>query len=168
MGPRGWAAVTLGALLLALVVVAAVRVPWVAPPAPRTDQLAALRALPADAVARGKDFHAAIRPGSYGALLLGLIVALVLGLTPLGARLVEAVGRPFGGNWVAQAVLGGFLIVAIGEVVALPLAAWRETVLRRYGLSTQTWSSWTVDLLKGYAVAAGTAGVVDVGEKLGL
>jgi len=154
MGPRGWAAVTLGALLLALVVVAAVRVPWVAPPAPRTDQLAALRALPADAVARGKDFHAAIRPGSYGALLLGLIVALVLGLTPLGARLVEAVGRPFGGNWVAQAVLGGFLIVAIGEVVALPLAAWRETVLRRYGLSTQTWSTWTVDLLKGYAVAA--------------
>jgi STE24 endopeptidase len=154
MGPRGWAAVAFGALLLALVVVAAVRVPWVAPPAPRADQLAALNALPADAVARGKEFHAAVRPGSYGALLLGLLVALVLGLTPLGARLVEAVGRPFGGNWVAQAVLGGFLIVAIGEIVALPVAAWRETVLRRYGLSTQTWSTWTVDLLKGYAVAA--------------
>jgi STE24 endopeptidase len=107
-------------------VVAVWRVPWVAPPAPRADQLAALGSLPTDAVARGREFHAALRPGSYGGMLLGLVVALVLGLTPLGARIVEAVGRPFGGNWVAQAVLGGFLIVAIGEVVALPLAAWRR------------------------------------------
>jgi STE24 endopeptidase len=87
-------------------------------------------------------------------LAIGLIVAFVLGLTPLGARLVDLVGRPFGGNWVAQALLGGFALVAIGELVTLPIAAWRETVLRRYGLSTQTWSTWTIDLLKGYAVAA--------------
>jgi STE24 endopeptidase len=154
MGARGWAYTTLGVLLVAIAVVAVWRVPWAAPPAPRSDQLAALGALPADAVAKGRQFHAALRPGSYGGMLLGLIVALVLGLTPLGARIVEAVGRPFGGHWLAQALLGGFLIVGIGELVALPLAAWRETVLRRYGLSTQTWSTWTVDLLKGYAIAA--------------
>jgi STE24 endopeptidase len=154
MGARGWAYTTLAVLVVAIGVVAVWRVPWVAPPAPRSDQLAALSALPADAVAKGRQFHAALRPGSYGGMLLGLIVALVLGLTPLGARIVEAAGRPFGGHWVAQALLGGFLIVGIGEIVALPLAAWRETVLRRYGLSTQTWSTWTVDLLKGYAIAA--------------
>jgi STE24 endopeptidase len=154
MGPRGWALVTLGALVVAVVVVAAVRVPWAAPPAPRADQLAALRDLPAEAVARGRAFHSALRPGSYGALLLGLAIAAVLGLTPLGARIVEAVGRPFGGNWIAQAVLGGFVLVLIGELATMPLAAWRETVLRRFGLSTQTWASWSVDLLKGYAVAA--------------
>jgi STE24 endopeptidase len=163
MGSRGWAAVTLGALLVALVIVAAVRVPWSAPPAPRSDQLAALRDLPADAVARGRAFHAALRPGSYGALILGLVVALILGLTPIGARLVEAVGRPFGGNWIAQAVLGGFLLVAIGEVVTLPLALWRETILRDYGLSTQNWASWTIDLLKSYAVGAVIGAVVLVG-----
>jgi STE24 endopeptidase len=39
-------------------------------------------------------------------------------------------------------------------VLTLPLAAWRETVLRRYGLSTQTWTSWSADLLKAYAVTA--------------
>src|SRR5262245_23816764 len=144
MGPRGWAVVTLGALVIGLVVVAALRVPWSAPPAPRSDQLAALADLPADAVARGRAFHGELRPGSYGSLVLGLVIALILGLTPLGARIVELVGRPFGGNWIAQAVLGGFVIVLIGELVALPLAAWRETVLRRYGLSTQTWSTWTV------------------------
>jgi STE24 endopeptidase len=144
----------LGGLSLALLVVALTRVPWSAPPAPRADQLAALRDMPAEAVARGREFHAALRPGSYGALLLGLVIALVLGLTPLGARLVELVGRPFGGHWVAQALLGGFAVVFVGELLALPFAAWRETVLRRYGLSTQTWGSWTVDLLKAYAIGA--------------
>ena len=163
MGSRGWAAVTLGALVVALIVVAAVRVPWSAPPAPRADQFAALRDLPADAVARGRAFHAALRPGSYGALALGLLVALILGLTPLGARLVGLVGRPFGGNWVAEAVLGGFVLVGIGEVVTLPLGMWQETILRRYGLSTQTWGSWTLDLLKSYAVGAVIGAVVLLG-----
>jgi STE24 endopeptidase len=149
--------------VVALIVVAVVRVPWAAPPAPRADQLAALRDLPADAVARGRAFHAALRPGSYGALALGLLVALILGLTPLGARLVGLVGRPFGGNWIAEAVLGGFVLVGIGEVVTLPLAMWQETILRRYGLSTQTWGSWTVDLLKSYAVGAVIGAVVLLG-----
>lgn len=163
MGTRAWAALVLGVLVVVAILVAALRVPWTMPPAPRADQLAALRDLPADAVARGKAFHAALRPGSYGALLLNLAVALVLGLTPLGARIVETVGWPFGGAWVAQAVLGGFVIMAISELVTLPLAAWRETVLRRYGLSTQTWATWTVDLLKAYAVAAVIGAVVLVG-----
>ena len=154
MGPRWWAVLTLGALLAALVVVAALRVPWSAPPAPRADQVAALRDLPADAVARGRALHGALRPGSYGSLLAGLVVALLLGLTPLGANLVEAVGRPAHGNWIVRAVLGGFVIVAIGELVTLPVSVWSETVLRRYGLSTQNWTSWTVDLVKGYVVGA--------------
>jgi STE24 endopeptidase len=154
MGPRGWAVVTLCVLVVGIVVVTALRVPWSAPPAPRSDQLAALADLPAGAVSRGRAFHADLRPSSYSSLVLGLVIALILGLTPLGARLVELIGRPFGGNWIAQAVLGGFVVVLIGELVVLPLAAWRETVLRQYGLSTQTWSTWTVDLLKGYAIAA--------------
>jgi STE24 endopeptidase len=141
-------------LLAGVAVVVAMRVPWSMPAAPRSDQLAALNSLPPDAVAKGKQFHAAVRPGSYGSLALGLIIALVFGLTPLGARLIEALGRPFNGNWIAQALLGGFVLVAIGEVVALPLAAWQETILRRYGLSTQTWGGWALDALKGYAVAA--------------
>jgi STE24 endopeptidase len=160
MGPRGWAFATLAVLVVALGVVVAARVPWSTPPAPRADQLDALNNLPADAVARGKTFAAALRLTTYVTLGLGLLVALGLGLTPLGARLVTAVGQPFGGHWVAQALLGGAALVAIGELVVLPVAAWRETVLRSYGLSTQTWGSWTVDLLKGYAVAAVLGGGV--------
>ncbi|MGE5827768.1 MAG: M48 family peptidase, partial [Micromonosporaceae bacterium] len=92
--PKAWAAVSLALLLLVLLVLAAFRVPWTAPPAPRADQLAALHDMPADAVAKGRAFHAALRPGVYGGLLLGLVIALVLGLTPLGARVVALAGRP--------------------------------------------------------------------------
>lgn len=154
MTARLWAAVTLGLLVAAVLVVAALLVPWHRPPAPRADQLAALRDLPGDQVAQGRALQAALRPGTYGSLALGLIVALVLGLTPLGARLVSLAGRPFDGHWVAQAVLGGLAVVLAGEVVTLPFAAWRHSVLVRYGLSTQSWGPWAVDQLKGYAVGA--------------
>lgn len=154
MSPRLWAAVAFGVLVVALLLAAALLVPWARPPAPRADQVAALRDLPVERVARGKALHAELRPVSYGSLALGLLVALALGLTPLGAALVTAVGRPFGDHWIARAVLGGLAVVLVGELVTLPLAAWRHTVLVRYGLSTQTWSGWAVDVLKAYAVTA--------------
>ncbi|MGW3784058.1 M48 family metallopeptidase [Micromonospora chokoriensis] len=154
MTPRGWALLALAGLTVALVVIAALLIPWHRPPAPRADQLAALRDLPAEQVAKGREFRAALRPGSYTALAVGLLIALALGLTPLGSRLVELVGRPFGGHWAAQAVLGGLAVVLVADLVTLPFAAWRQSVLTRYGLSTNGWSGWAVDLLKSYAVSA--------------
>jgi STE24 endopeptidase len=163
MSHRVLAASVLGLLLVALATVLVLRVPWSSAPAPRADQVAALQSLPADAVAKGRAFHSALRPGTYGALAVALLLAVVLGLTPLGARLVELVGRPFGGHWLARAILGGLAIVLIGELVTLPFAAWRHSVVREYGLSTQTWGGWLVDLLKGYAVGAVIGGVALVG-----
>ncbi|MEU7618961.1 M48 family metallopeptidase [Micromonospora rifamycinica] len=163
MTPRGWAVLTLAALVLALVVVGALLVPWHRPPAPRADQLAALRDLPADQVARGRAFQAALRPGRYTGLVVGLLVALLLGLTPLGARLVELAGRPFGDHWIARAVLGGIAVVLVADLLTLPFAAWRQSVLTRYGLSTHGWGGWTVDLLKSYAVSAVVGAVVLLG-----
>ncbi|MEH0844096.1 M48 family metallopeptidase [Micromonospora sp. CPCC 205711] len=154
MTPRGWAVLTLAALVVALVVAGAVLVPWSRPPAPRADQLAALRDLPVDQVARGRAFRETLRPGAYGGLAVGLLVALLLGLTPLGARLVTLAGRPFGDHWMARAVLGGLLVVLVADLLTLPFAAWRQSVLTRYGLSTHGWSGWAVDLLKSYAVSA--------------
>lgn len=159
MTPRLWAAVTLAVLLVALAIFAAVTIPWHRPPAPRPDQLAALDQLPGDQVARARDFRAELRPGSYGAMALGLIGALLLGLTPVGAWLVTQAGRPFGGNWVAQALLGGLAVVLVVEVITLPFAAWRHTVVVRYGISTQSWGAWSVDLLKSWAVGAVIGGV---------
>ena len=154
MTPRGWAVCTLAVLVVALAGLAAVLIPWHRPPAPRADQVAALGELSRDQVARSRAFHSELRPGSYGAMLVGLIGALVLGLTPLGAKLVSLAGRPFGDNWIAQAVLGGLLVVLVVEVITLPFAAWRHTVVVRYGISTQSWGAWAIDLLKSYAVGA--------------
>ncbi len=150
MTPRSWAAVTLVALLLLAALVAVLRLPRRRPPAPRADQQAALAALPADVVTRARAFHRALRPPGYATRAVSLVVVLVLGLTPLGARIVGAVG----GSWVVRAVLGGLVVVFLASLITLPLAAWREVVLRRYGLSTQRWRGWLVDLLKGYAVGA--------------
>jgi STE24 endopeptidase len=154
MTSKGWAVAVLVLLLVVLGVLAATLVPWHESPAPRADQLAALRTLPAAAVARGNAFTAALRPATYGSIGIGLVAAVVLGLTPLGARIVTACGRPFGGGWVAQALVGGLVVVFLGALVTVPFSAWGQVVSRRYGLSTQGWGGWTVDLLKGYAVTA--------------
>jgi STE24 endopeptidase len=144
----------LAVLVIAAVVLAVLTVPWTRPPAPRADQLAALAELPPEQVARGRALRAALRLPSYGSLVLGLLVALGLGLTPLGARLVTAVARPFGGHWLAAAVLGGLAVVLVGQLVTLPLAAWRHAILVRHGLSTQGWGGWAVDIVKAYAITA--------------
>ncbi|MBO4209284.1 M48 family metallopeptidase, partial [Micromonospora echinofusca] len=154
MTPRGWAMLVFAALVVTLVAVAALLIPWGRPPAPRADQLAALGELPQADVDRAREFRATLRPGTYGALVVGLLVALLLGLTPLGARLVEFAGRPFGDHWTARAVLGGLAVVLVADLLTLPFAAWRHAVLTRYGLATSGWGGWTVDLLKSYAVSA--------------
>ncbi len=163
MTPRGWAIVVLGLLVVAGVAVTALNVPLSRPPAPRADQTAALAGLPADQVARARAFRAELRPVTYGGLAAGLLAVVVLGLTPLGARLVDLVARPFGGHWVAQAVLGGLAVVLVLELVAVPFAAWRHTVVARYGLSTQGWGGWAADLAKSYAVGAVIGGVALLG-----
>ncbi|MEV6348819.1 M48 family metallopeptidase [Actinoplanes sp. NPDC051851] len=163
MTPRIWAVVAFGVLLVAFAVVAAVTVPWHRAPAPRADQVAALDDFPQDRLARSRQFRAELRPSGYASLALGALVALAIGLTPIGARLVELAGRPFGGHWLARAVLGGLLVVLIGEVLTLPFAAWRHTIVVRYGISTQSWSAWSADLLKSYAVGAVLGGLALAG-----
>ncbi|GAA2391297.1 Ste24 endopeptidase [Catellatospora methionotrophica] len=150
MTVRGWAWLTLVVLCAALAVTVAVLVPWHRPPAPRADQLAALAELPADRVAKARELRGELRWITYPAMLLGLAVALVLGLTPLGSWLVGLVPGP----WAAKVLGGGLLVLGVADLITLPFAAWRHTVAVRYGLSTQDWGGWAVDLLKGYAVGA--------------
>lgn len=154
MTPRGWAALTLALLAVAALATAMARVPWHTLATPRADQLAALRELPADGVERGRLFHQALRPATYGSMVVALVIALVLGLTPAGAGLVALCGRPFGGNWVARAVLGGLAVVLVSAMVTVPFAAWRRVIVTRYGLNTQSWGGWLVDLAKGAAISA--------------
>ena len=160
MASRWWALVALVALGIVLAVAVIALVPWRAPSPSRADRAAALRDLPAAVVTRGRVLHAALRPSVYGSLLCGLVVPVLLGVTPAGARIVAWVAQPFGGHWLAEAVLGGLVILMIVSLVSLPFAAWRHTVLREVGLSTQDWGGWAVDLLKSYAVGVVTGAAV--------
>ena len=146
--------VVLALLLLALAVALVVAVPWT--PLPGADlQPDPERDFTAAQIAREVAFHDALRPTSYASLVLGLVVVSVLGLTSLGGRLVRAVARPLGGGWVWQVVLGTLAVTVVVRLVTLPLRMRSETVLREYGLSTQTWGSWSLDVVRGLLVDAG-------------
>lgn len=146
--------VTTLVLVVALGVAVALLVPW------RPMPLHGLTAAPADPardfsaaqIAREEAYHAAVRLPAYTSLVVGLLVAAVLGLTPLGARLVSAVAAPFGGGWWWRVLLGTVALTGVGRLLTLPWDAWSESVRRRYGLSTRSWPAWGVDILKGYAV----------------
>lgn len=142
------AAVVLGALL---VVVVAVTTPWHPlpgrrlPPRPALDFTAAQRA-------REEAFNSALNPPVYAGLAVGLVVVLLLGLTPLGARLLGALTGPLRRDSL-RLVGAAVLLTALVRLVDMPFAAWSQTVLRRYGLSTQGWGGWLADQARSWGVA---------------
>ncbi|MGZ4593025.1 MAG: M48 family metallopeptidase [Actinomycetes bacterium] len=145
---------TFAVLAVIVVAVIAVATPWNPLPSHGIKPVPTdpSRDFTAAEIAREDAFHSAVRPPAYVSLGLGLAVAVALGLTPLGARIVSAVAAPLGGGWGWRVLLGTIAITALGRLAVLPLDARAEVVLRRYGLSTQTWGSWAVDVVKGYGV----------------
>jgi STE24 endopeptidase len=149
------AALTLGVLLVATVVVAWTVTGRGAGPAvsrARARELAPAL-LPVEDRVRDRHaaFHRTLRPWTYGSLVTGLAVALAYGLTPLGARIVDVVPA---GPAPLDAALGGLLLGAVAELVTLPFAVRREQVLRRYGLSVRGWRSWAADAGKSAVLGA--------------
>jgi len=144
---------TLVVLLIVLGIAVALTVPWTVLPGAAPHAHVAQDFTSGD-VAREVAYHSALRPPAYASLVLGLVVAGLLGLTPWGARVVSAAARPFGGGFIPSVLLGTLALTIIGRGLTLPLDALAERVLRRYGLSTQTWGSWLLDAVKGAAVAA--------------
>lgn len=148
------ALLALALLLVALLVLVAVWTPWrTLPPVPGGSTAPDPNAYfsPAE-ITRANAFHRSIRPPAYVSLVIGLALTLLLGLTSWGARLVGALARPLGGGWGWQVLLAALAVVVLGRLATLPFDLRAETVLRRYGLSTQTWASWTVDRLRGAGI----------------
>lgn len=162
----GLVAVVLAVLVVAAVLVAALAVPWRWPRRPgRAAELAALAGIPAGEVARGRALRLELRPIRYLGMLVDLAVALVLGLTPVGAAIVTGVAellgvRLAGGGRLVAGVVGGLVIAAIPMVLGMPYTIRRRAVLRRYGLLTQTFGGFVVDLVKGAAIGVVLGGAV--------
>ena len=100
-------------------------------------------------IARETAYHDEIRPWGITGLVLGLLVPAVLGFTPLGARLVDRLRRR---RWIVQVVVATVGVTLVTTLVSLPVAAREEVILRRFGLSTQSWGGWWSDVGRGYVV----------------
>ncbi|MCA0143645.1 M48 family metallopeptidase [Blastococcus sp. LR1] len=147
---------------LAALLVVAVTTPWDVlpePPGGRTP-LDPTAGLSAEQLARAEAFVGALRPASLLSLLLGLVVSALLGLTPLGGRLVRAVGARVGGRWWAQVLLGVPALILAGRLVTLPVSAYAETVRHRYGLSTRGWGLWLRDVAVSFAISAALTALI--------
>ena len=156
MNSRRAALVAAAVLGVAAVLVVVVRTPWDLLPEPpggytQPDPTAGLSA---DRIERAEAFAAALRPAFLVSMVLGLVVSAVLGLTPLGGRLVRAVAAPLGGGWLTQVLVGVPALVLVGRLVTLPVAVYAETVRHRYGLSTRGWGLWLRDVAVSVGIGA--------------
>lgn len=150
--------------LLAAGVVAAVRMlQW--PPGWERNVLAKpdiARDFSADERDRAQRFQAALSPLRYIRFVVPVVVACGLGLTPLGAWLVAGAAIPFGGGWLARALVAGPVLVAVTQVISVPVGVAVERVMRRFELSRRGWGLWIADQARSYVVGAILAAVVTV------
>jgi STE24 endopeptidase len=148
-------ALVLAGCLVAVVVLVLLTVPFPVLPGahPHVD---VARDFTSAQLAREEAFHRALRPWAYASLALGLVVAGVLALTRAGARLVALVP----GHWTLKTVGGTALVFLVGSLLTLPLDLRSESVLREYGLSSQTWAGWFDDRARSFAVGLVTTSLV--------
>jgi len=153
---RRAAAVTGIALLVAFVVAVILTTPWQPLPGHVPGGSVhpdAARDFTAAQIAREASYHAALRPWGYVEIALALLVPALLGFTRLGADLVGRLRRL---PWLAQVVLAAAGVTLAVLVVELTFDAHAHAVQRDYGLSTQDWGAWFLDVGRGYAVGLGT------------
>ena len=99
--------------------------------------------------ARAEDYSSAVRPLSHLSYAVSLAVVVLLGLTPLGARLVARLPGP---RW-AQVGLATLALTALPRVLTLPLAlAVRERNLEE-GLTRQAIGPFLLDRLLSLLVS---------------
>jgi STE24 endopeptidase len=171
--PRIAAAVTAAVLFAGVAAVLARTTPWNPlpghVPGGRVTPDPALDFTPAE-IARSRAFDSAVNPPAYTGLLVGLALILVLGFTPLGARFIGwATAKPRRRPILSteddpphpperlrrrplRIILAVLAVTTLLRVAGLPFDIWSESVLRRYGLSTQSWPAWLVDQAKSLAV----------------
>ncbi|GLW97184.1 M48 family metallopeptidase [Microtetraspora sp. NBRC 16547] len=149
----GIALAVLGAVLAGVV---ALTTPWnpLGPGAPDVPADPA-RDFTTAQIARADAFDAATSLPGYLSLALTLVIAGVLVLTPVGARLIGRLKGP----WWVRAMLGVLGVYVVSLLLRWPLGMWMESVLRDYGLSTQTWGTWTADRLKNFGLQIVLSGV---------
>lgn len=137
--------VAAGVVLVAgavFVVLAVLFVPWSWVPGGHPAAVHARDVFTAAQIARAQAYASAQRHLSWAGYGLSLMLALVLGLSPLGSRLLGRVR----GFWWWRALVATAVLAVLGELVALPFSWLIHQHARAAGLSTQGVAAWFRDL----------------------
>lgn len=134
----------------ALVILSAWLVPWDWVPGGDLRPMPARRLFSAAEISRIEEFSSTRRLLAWSAYGVSLLVALLLGLTPLGARLVRRVAGRL--RWWLTVVVGVLVVLAVGRLATLPLALLIRRQSLEYDLTRQALPGWVADQLKGLLV----------------
>ncbi|MCW2868618.1 MAG: family peptidase [Marmoricola sp.] len=139
-----------------LVVLAAWLVPWSWVPGGHVVPVPAREVFSARQVSRGEAYSSLQRHLGWASLTVSLVVALLLGLTGLGARATRALPGP----WWVRAVLGAGLFTAAGTLVTLPLGLRARQHALDFGLTRQSLGGWLQDQASSLLVSGVVAALL--------
>src|SRR6266550_5411791 len=104
-----------------------------------------------DEVAHARAYHRPLYYALAADIAVSTGVTALLAFSWLGDKLFDVTGGP----WWVRTLLFTLIVLAVLEVVRLPLAIWRGFLReRRWGFSTQTFGGWALDQVKGFAVGS--------------
>ncbi|ROR90447.1 M48 family metalloprotease [Nocardioides aurantiacus] len=153
---RRTAAVLLLVSVVAFAVLAVLLVPWDWVPGGRVLPVRADEVFTAREIERATAYSSAQRHLGWGSLAVSVLVGLLLGLTPLGARVV----RRLRGWWWWRALLATLLVLVVGVLATAPLTVLVRRNALEAGLSTQPWSGWLRDQVVSLGLSWVYAGLV--------
>ena len=123
------------------VVLCVVFVPWAWVPGGHVAHVRASEVFTEAQVRRGETYSSLQRHLGWASLAVSLLVALVLGLSRWGSRLVRLLPGP----WWLRAVLGTLAVLLIGAVATLPFDLLSRGHALDYGLTRQSLGGWLRD-----------------------
>ncbi len=132
-------------------IAAGLLIPWDWVPGGGLAPVAASELFTPAEIARAEEYASVRRYLGWASYSLSLLLALVLGLTPLGSGLLRRVqGRL---RWWVAVPLGVLVLLVLGRLLTLPFAIAVHDRNRDYGLSNQAWAAWSVDYAKSLLVS---------------
>jgi STE24 endopeptidase len=153
---RRWALATFVVATVAFVVVAALFIPWHPVPGGMPAPVRETDVFTPTEIARANAYSDPARHLGWASLAVSLVVTLLLGLTPVGRRLVGLLR----GWWWVRVLQAVVVLAVIGRLVTLPFAVIGHHRALDYGLSNEAWGPWTVDLLKGLVLTVVVSGLL--------
>ena len=137
-----------------LAVAASFLVPWDWMPGGELTPMPASELFTAEEIRRAEEFAELRRWLAWSSYAVSLVVALVLGLTALGARLIRRLTGTM--RWWLAVPVAVLALLVVGRLATLPFALAIRAQNLEYGLTTQPLNGWLADQGRSLLVATVT------------